>query len=168
MAYVDHFKLADDFVAHLDSALAAVTDPFLRSRYIGFVAVSAVTVYELAIKEIFAGFGDQKHKVLGTFTRQYFDRLNGRIGRDRLEDTYLPLFGEKYLKKFKTKLERIELATLKTDGVSIKASYANLLTWRHTFAHVGSIPATATYDEVKKAYQYGRRLIDCLADAMRR
>lgn len=168
MAYVDHFKLADDFVAHLDGALAAVTDPFLRSRYIGFVAISAATVYELAIKEIFAGFSEQKHKVLGTFVRRYFDRLNGQIGRDRLEGMYLPLFGEKYVKKFKSKLEKLEIATLRTDGVSIKASYANLLTWRHAFAHVGTIPATATYDEVKKAYLYGRRVIDCLDDAMRR
>jgi len=70
--------------------------------------------------------------------------------------------------EFKSKLESVELVILKADGISIKASYSNLLTWRNSFAHVGMIPSTATYDEVKKSYLYGRRLIDCLADTMKR
>ena len=168
MAYSDHFKLADDFIAHLDTALMGVADAFLVSRYVGFVAVSAATVYELAIKEIFATFSEVKHKVLGNFVRGYLEGLNGQIGRKRIEERYLPLFGEKYVKRFKTKLERAELATLRSDGVSIKASYSNLLTLRHSFAHEGKIPTTMTYAEVKRSYLYGRRLIDCLAETMKR
>ena len=53
MAYQDHFKLADDMISHLDSVVGGITDSFVTSRYVGFVAVAAVTVYELAIKEIF-------------------------------------------------------------------------------------------------------------------
>ena len=105
MPYKDRFQLADDYVAHLDAALFGIADPFIKSRYIGFLAVSAVTVYELAIKDIFFEFADRKHKVLGNFTREYFDRLNGQIGKDRIESNYLKKFGEKYAKRFKQKLE---------------------------------------------------------------
>ncbi len=48
MAYHDHFKLADDMISHLDSVIGGITDSFVTSRYVGFVAVAAVTVYELA------------------------------------------------------------------------------------------------------------------------
>jgi hypothetical protein len=77
--YADHFRLADDLIAHLTPAVVGIADPFIASRYSGFVAVAAVTVYELAVKEILCTFGESKHAVLGNFTRKYFDRINGRI-----------------------------------------------------------------------------------------
>ncbi len=53
MSYDDHFKLADDMIDHLNTVIDSISDPFIKSRYTGFVAVASVTVYELAIKEIF-------------------------------------------------------------------------------------------------------------------
>ena len=53
MAYTSHFVIADDMINHLNSIVGGTTDPFMSSRYVGFVSVSAVTVYELALKEIF-------------------------------------------------------------------------------------------------------------------
>ena len=70
MAYTDHFQLADDVISHLNTVIGGISDPFIASRYVGFVAVASVTVYELAIKEIFIDFGERKHKVLGEFTRR--------------------------------------------------------------------------------------------------
>ena len=106
--YQHHFKLADDYIHHLDSALANVTDPFIRSRYVGFTALSAATVFELAVKDIFCEFAVKKHKVLGNFASVYFRRLNGQIGRTRIEKTYLEFFGEKYVKRFRLNLEKAE------------------------------------------------------------
>lgn len=168
MSYSDHFKLADDFIDHLDTSIGGISDPFIRSRYVGFVAVSAATVYELAVKDIFTNFSSKKHKVLGNFVQKYFDGLNGQIGRDRIERKYLPLFGEKYANRFRAKLEKLELSSLMTDKISIKSSYSNLLTWRNTFAHEGDIPTNATYEEVKRSYQHGCKLIHCLAETMNR
>lgn len=168
MAYSDYFKNADDFIIHLDTSIGAITDPFIRSRYVGFIAVSAVTVYELAIKEIFHSFGLKKHKILGNFVHKYFESLNGQISRDRIEKKYLPFFGEKYVTKFRGKLDELELEELRVNGVSVKSSYGNLITWRNTFAHEGNIPGSATYEEVKKSYKYGCKLVDCLADTMSR
>lgn len=166
MTYTRHFQLADDYLVHVDAALIGIADPFVRSRYVGFTAISAVTVYELAIKEIFMGFGAKKHKVLGTFVQRHFDRINGQIGRDRIVGTYLPLFGDKYVDRFKRHLESTELRCLRTDSVSVKESYANLLTWRNAFAHEGVIPSSATYEEVKRSYLFGKKLIECLAATM--
>jgi hypothetical protein len=44
MSHGDHFKLTDDLVAHLNPVVGALIDPFLASRYTGFVSVAAVTV----------------------------------------------------------------------------------------------------------------------------
>ena len=168
MSYADHFRLADDFIVHLDASIGGIADQFIRSRYVGFVAISAATVYELAVKEIFLSFAAKKHKVLGNFAQGYFDRISGQIGMKRIVEIYLPLFGEKYADRFIKNLDVVELSSLKSDNVSVKSSYSNLLTWRHSFAHEGMISGNATYDEVKKSYQYGCRLIHCLDKSMRR
>jgi hypothetical protein len=49
-----------------------MSDAFITSRYVGFVAVAGTTAYELAIKEIFLEFSERKHKVLGNFAARHF------------------------------------------------------------------------------------------------
>jgi RiboL-PSP-HEPN len=168
MAYTDHFKIADDLVAHLDSVVGAIVDPFLVSRYTGFVAVAAVTVYELAVKEILCTFGDKKHVVLGNFTRAYFDQINGRIKYRILHERYVASFGDKYVRRFRRAVEKLEKEILLTKRKSMLTSYDNIITWRHQFAHEGQLPTNATYREAVDAYQTGKAVIDCLASSMRR
>lgn len=168
MAYDDHFRLADDYITHLDLVIGAIADPFIKSRYSGFLAVSAVTVYELALKNIFRDFAARKHNVLANFTNLYFARINGRIKIDVIKDDYVKRFGDKYVKRFSKKLEARERQILRTDGASVRSSYGNIITWRNGFAHEGMVPTTATYDEVKKAYGLGKHVIHCLAETMTR
>ena len=168
MPYSDHFKLTDDLIQHLDPILAGLNDPFIESRYTGFLAVSSVTVLELAMQTIFCEFAAAKHKVFGNFCDEYFDRINGRIGLDLVKKDYLAKFGSKYLLRFTRSLDKLERQHLLSAGSSIKASYGNLLTWRHGFAHEGIIPANATYPEVKRAYGCGKDVMNCLATCMRR
>lgn len=168
MAYTDNFKLADDVITHLDTVIGGISDPFLSSRYVGFVAIASVTVYELAIKEIFIDFGQRKHKLLGEFTRRNFDRINGRIKTSVIKDEYIICFGDKYVQKFKKKLDEAEKISLRKLGVSILTSYGNVITWRNQFAHEGQVPSTVTYDEIKTSYQAGKEVIKCLAETMKR
>jgi hypothetical protein len=168
MAYQDHFKLADEMIVHLNTVVGGIVDPFIASRYIGFVAIAAVTVYELAIKEIFIEFGEKKHKVLGVFTRSHFDRINGRIKTQIIRDEYINRFGPNYVKRFKKKLDEAETSNLRTRGISVISSYANIITWRNDFAHGGKIPSTVTYTEVIQSYEAGKEIIRCLAETMRR
>ncbi|MGD1858814.1 MAG: HEPN domain-containing protein [Leptolyngbyaceae cyanobacterium] len=168
MAYDDHFKLTDDMINHLDTVISGISDPFISSRYIGFVSVSAVTVYELAVKEIFCTFANRKHKVLGDFALSYFDRINGRVKLKIIRNEYISRFGTKYVDKFKRKIDRAEQKFLRTSHVSIKNSYNNVIEWRNQFAHEGQIPSTVTYSEVIKSYKAGKEVIHCLPETMRR
>jgi len=154
-------------ISHLDTVIGGISDAFISSRYVGFVAIAAVTVYELAIKEIFCDFGTQKHKVLGTFTQAYFDRINGRIKIKIVRNDYISRFGKKYVTRFNKKLEDTERQFLKIQRVSVKSSYNNIIEWRNQFAHEGVVPSVATYIEVTKAYEYGKEVIKCLAETMR-
>ena len=167
MAYTDHYRLADDVISHLDTTISTLADPFLISRYVGFVSVVAVTVYELAIKDIFIEFAEKKHKVLGEVTRKNFDRINGRIKTNVIRDEYVSSFGDKYVQRFKKKLDAAERDSLRSSGISILSSYGNLVTWRNQFAHEGQLPSTATYSETTKAYKTGKEVIKCLAESMR-
>lgn len=167
MPYASHFQLADDIITHLDTVVGGIADPFVQSRYIGFVAISSATVYELAIKDIFCDFSQKKHKILGTFVSSYFDRINGRIKTKILKKDYIPRFGDKYLKRFQKKLDEKEKEYLRTQGISILSAYNNVIEWRNQFAHEGKVPNTVTYTEITRAYRNGKVVIDCLAETMR-
>lgn len=168
MAYADNFRHADDLVAHLNGIVPTIPDPLLQAKYIGFVSVAAVTVYELAIKEIFITFAAKKHQVLGNFTEAYFERINGRIRIQAIRDEYITKFGAKYKKQFQQKIDKRARDFLKVKRRDICSSYSNLVTWRNNFAHEGKLNATATYAEVIQAYEDGKEVIHCLAEAMRR
>ena len=166
MSYQNHFVIADNMITHLSSIINARTDPFISSRYIGFVSVSAVTVYELALKEIFIDFAQKKHNVFGTYAKTHFDRINGRIKYQSIKDDYIKKFGNKYLKRYKKKMSLIEKDYLLNHHKSIITSYNNLITWRNDFAHEGNVPNTVTFNEVVESYRLGKELIKCVADTM--
>jgi hypothetical protein len=168
MIYSDHFQLADQYLDHIDSVINNIDDSFIQSRYTGFLAISAITVYELAIKAIFLEFAQKKHTVLANFTEAFFEKLNGQIKAPDLKDKYARKFGEKYQKRLTRKLKEKEKEILRKDKISILTCYGNLITWRNGFAHGGLLPSTATYAEVKKSYTYGKLVIECLAETMRR
>lgn len=168
MPYKSHFTIADDMINHLSSVVGNITDPFISSRYVGFVAVSAVTVYELALKQIFIEFALKKNQVFGTYTKSHFDRINGRIKHNQIRDDYVIKFGNKYLTRYNKKIDEIEKHFLTTHRKSVKSSYNNLITWRNEFAHDGIIPSTVTFNEVVSSYHLGKELIKCVYESMKR
>ena len=165
-SYESRFSLVDEYVSHLDAALLAIDDPYVASRYVGSVAVSAYTVYELAIRDIFVSFCQKKHAVFGTFAESYFARINGRISSGDIVSRHITKFGEKYVNRFRRRRDEAERQFLKSHGVSVLSSYGNVITWRNQFAHEGTIPSTATFEEVKKSYDFGKHLVHCLAKTM--
>ena len=162
MSFEDRFSLADDYLEHTDQVMDGVHDDFIKTRYLGFIAISAVTAYELAIKDIIFCFCDHKHRALGELARSRFDRLNGQIKLKDLRSNCVKCFGEKYLKRFDKQLELVESDALKKRRGSAKSSYGNLITWRHNFVHKGEWPATATYRDLRGAYSHGKEVIRCL------
>lgn len=163
-----HFNLADLYITHLQANTAVMFDPFIASRHVGFVAVSAVTVYELAIKEILISFGWSKHKVLGCFAEARFERINGRVSYKSICDEYVKLFGDRYLSRFKRRMLAIDKAAIKAKRGSVINAYNNVVIWRNEFAHGGHVPAYVTLEEVIDGYEDGKEVIRCLAGCMTR
>lgn len=166
MSYVDRFALVEDYLEHLDPMMAGIADPFVQGRYIGFIATSAVTAYELAIKDIFYDFADKKHLVLGNLTRARFFRLNGKIKLDDLKREHVKSFGERYLERFKKNLDKADYEYVRAHGSSPKTAYNNVITWRHTFVHEGRSPNTTNYAEIKRNYLAGKEVVHCLYRSM--
>ena len=166
MTYLTQFKHADDVIAHLNIVMPTITDPLLKVKYTGFATVVAVTVYELAIKDIFIEFSKKKHKVLGNFTESYFERINGRIKTKVIQEDYLPKFGAKYVDRFKKKLKETAKSHFRVHKRDMLSAYANLILWRNDFAHEGKLNTTTTYAEVAQSYEDGKEVIRCLSEAM--
>ena len=166
MPYTDRFALVEDYLAHVDPMMAALADPFVEARYTGFIATSAVTAYELAIKDIFYAFADKKHVVLGDVTRARFFRLNGKIKLDDLKKYHVKMFGEKYLTRFTKNLKNTENNYIITHNRSPKTAYNNVITWRNQFVHEGTLPNTTNYAEIKDQYHAGKEVVHCLFKSM--
>ena len=74
----------DALIANLTPYLSTITDAAVLASYAGFLSVSSVTVFELAIKDIFENFATKKNIVFGHFVEKHLSRLNGRIKLDDL------------------------------------------------------------------------------------
>jgi hypothetical protein len=166
MTYTERFVLVEDYLAHVDPMMAGIADPFVEARYTGFIATSAVTAYELAIKDIFYAFADKKHVVLGDVTRARFFRLNGKIKLDDLKKEHVRMFGVKYFNRFTKNLEKTENQYVIAHNKSPKAAYNNVITWRHQFVHEGTLPNTTNYAEIKEQYNAGKEVVHCLFRSM--
>lgn len=166
MNYSDRFIATDNLITHLSSIITTITDPQIQASYAGFLSVSAITVYELAIKDIFSEFGKKKNTVFGEFVENYFSKINGRIRIDDLKGDHIKRFGEKYFARFKKMVQKTETSYMQLNHVSITTSYSNLVTCRHDFVHKGA--PTLTINEVMDSYKYGKEVIHCLFNTMKR
>jgi len=166
MPYTDRFIATDNLIGHLNTFVGTIADPIIQANYAGFLSVSSITVYELAIKDIFNEFAIQKHKVFGTFSTSHFSKINGRINISDLKGVHIKLFGEKYLTNFKKKLEDKENTHVRASRISIITDYGNLIMCRHEYVHKGA--PTLTINEVIDCYKNGKEVIHCLNDAMKR
>jgi hypothetical protein len=166
MSYNNRFLATDDLITHLTSIVTTITDTAIKANYAGFLSVSAVTVYELAIKDIFIEFASNKNKVFGYFIDRYFSRINGKITICDLKDKYIKHFGQKYFDNFEAKLKKRETIIFNTTHKELRTSYSNLILCRHEYVHRGT--PTLTFEEVLDNYNIGKNVVHSLYDAMKR
>jgi hypothetical protein len=79
MAYSDRFTEIDILVTNLTPFVNSINDSSIKAKYAGFLSVGAVTVYELAIKDIFIEFSHKKHSVFGGYVEKHLGKINGKI-----------------------------------------------------------------------------------------
>lgn len=166
MSYINKFVYTDKIVEHLKTVVGAIRDPEILISYSGFLSVSAITVYELAIKDIFFDFAHNQNKVFGIFVENHFERINGKIKIDHIVGDHTIKFGQKYRDRFKNLLNQREEVLLKVKHISMKSEYDNLIQCRHHFVHKG-VP-TLTINEVINAYEIGKEVIHCLNESLKR
>lgn len=166
MAYQDRFIATDNLIAQLSPIVTGITDTAIKSNYAGFLSVSAVTVYELAIKDIFTEFATKKNIVFGNFIEKHFASINGRIKLDDLKGQHIKPFGTKYLDKFEKRLVQRERVVFTSTRKNVRSDYSNLIICRHKYVHAGS--PTLTFQEVLDNYQTGKEIIHSLYEAMQR
>jgi hypothetical protein len=102
---IPNYSQSDLILSHLDSYVSGISDDFIKSRYTGFVAVTAVTSYETNIRTKIFDFCRKKHGVFGTFSEAHFEKTNAKVKLDHLRNEYLRKFGAKYLNRFNKKLD---------------------------------------------------------------
>lgn len=164
MPYTDRFTATDDLIRHLATVIPSITDAQLQANYAGFLAVSAVTVFELAVKDIFNDFSARKDTAFGNFTSSHFSRLNGRIKLDDLRKDHIKAFGQTYLDDFKRISDLREAVVMRASRISMKGAYNDLITCRHQYVHEGNM--TLTFTEVQTYFGHGKTLLECLDLAM--
>lgn len=166
MSYLDRFVATDNLIAHLSPIVSAIADASIKANYAGFISVNAVTVYELAIKDLFCDFARKKNPVFCVFVEKHFKRINGKVGIDDLKGQHIVLFGDKYLKKFETKLKNREQIVFVRDRKNVRTNYSNLILCRHKYVHGGT--PTLSFEEVIDYYNTGKEIIYSIEEAMKR
>ena len=160
------FSQSDLALAHLDTYVSGISDPFIVSRYTGYVAVTAVTAFEINIREKIFEFCRKKHNVFGNFADAYFAKTNAKVKTRQLQDDYLNKFGLRYVNRYKRKMEDLEQVHLRDYRKSLKGSYNNLVQWRHDFVHDGKLPDYATYADACDAYVHGKKVIEAFFETL--
>lgn len=167
MNYQNRFLPVDLLIAQLvPLSSPSGVDPLVLSSMAGIVAVEAVTAYELAIKDIFQDFAQRKHMVFGNFVKSTYNRLNGRIKYQEIKDNMVKSYGDKYLRRFVSKIQSKNNLILATEHVDLIQTYDSLVLGRHAFVHSGNL--TMTLPEAIHYYTIGKQVIMVLDETMKR
>lgn len=164
--YAGHLKRAEDLTANV-LKYAPPPGPqgdAFRADLAGLLAIAYVAAFENCVKAIFVSFGAATHPILGAVTEHHFDKLSSKIHWDYLGDGYAGQFGPSYKAEYLKCLSVEEAAVFAASQVSMKGAYANILTWRHKFAHEGVM--LTTLEEVTAAYPSAKQVIRALDCAM--
>jgi hypothetical protein len=164
-AYAPHLKRAEDLTANV-LKFAPPPGPegdAFRADLAGLLAISYVAAFENCVKAIFVAFGTSTHPVLGTVTQYHFDKLSSKVHYDLISKKILQ-FGQDYKVAYNDFLNTQEEIILASSQVSMKSTYANILTWRHKFAHEGIM--LTTLEEITAAYPTAKCVIEALDRAM--
>ena len=162
MAYTDRFAAVDELISNLSPIISGLSAE-VQSKFVGFLAVNAITAYELAIREIIEDYATSKHCDFGEYVRCVFSRINGRISIGDIKGE-LKKFGGNYKDNFETNINSKESTILTTTGNSLFTCYDNLLTCRHRYVHASVI--TLTIQECIDYYQIGKNVIEALHETL--
>lgn len=162
MAYTDKFKPADDLFSTFSSSINNFNDD-LKSKITGFLTVSAVTCYELAVKDILIDFATSRHVEFGNFMMNHLKRINGNIKIKDLKDL-INNFGDHYKSDYEDQLKSCEQLLPPPQRFSMRDNYNSLILCRHSFVHANNV--TLSFQECRDYYAIGKNIIKALSQTL--
>lgn len=127
-----------------------------RADLAGLLVVSIAASYENCVKETLVTFANSHHVAFGNYAAENYKRLNSRINISDLHK-YTKTFDGSISSKFKAILSDRKDKINSRIGKNIESSYAQILDWRHDFAHAGI--RNTTVEEAIKTHRLAKRVL---------
>ena len=154
------FKQADLLIQKLDSLVAlGHIDPFIKSNFVGLIAVTCVTSFEIRLRTILCEFSKNQHTLFGCYVENSLKKINGKITIGDIKGLHLNKFGSEYIKKFDQELNILKANASATKAPDPCLYYDSLINARHNFVHQNKMP---DYDEMKSFYLLGIEIMNVL------
>lgn len=134
-----------------------------RADLAGLLVVLIAATYESCVKESIGTFASSCHKSFGEYADRSYSKISSRISISDLYK-YVRLFDSAAHTRFKLTLKSRQNQFESKFGVSIKDSYAQMLSWRHDFAHGGV--RNTTVEEAFETHQRAKHVLYCFEEAL--
>lgn len=133
-----------------------------RADLAGLLVVSMAASYESCVKETLITYATRQHSAFGTFATNNYKKLNSRISISNLH-SYTKTFDGQVSLKFKEILSDRKKKIDARIGKDIEASYSQILSWRHDFAHAGI--RNTTIEEAAVTHHLAKRVLYAFDEA---
>jgi hypothetical protein len=127
-----------------------------RADLAGLLVVSMAASYESCVKETLVTYATGHHVAFGNFATNNYSKLNSRISLSDLYG-YAKTFDSGVHGRFGQLLDRRKKVIDNRLGKSIVASYRQILSWRHDFAHAGI--RNTTIEEAMVTHRLAKRVL---------
>ena len=162
-----HFSKIDALIIEIDSLVPSVSYRSIQFRadLAGLLVVAMAATYETCVKEVLYEYANRQHIAFGAFALRNYEKLNSRVQVRDLKK-YCETFDPAICARFKTRLASKKQMLLDRAGKNIEASYEQILSWRHDFAHAGI--RQTTIEEAAATHRIGKRVLYVFDDAFNR
>lgn len=147
-----------------DEVVGKATDPWVKSRFAGLIAVAATTEFELSVKATFISFCRTTNPLFGDFVQNKFKNLRGRIKVDGIKDEFLRHLGPEYSRCFQASLDVIVRNAKDRNDPDPVENYNILIENRHLFVHQGDL--ILSLENVCDYYRNGLLVMEALRDSL--
>lgn len=153
-----HFKRIDQLVGEMQQFVpdGAPGVAEFRADLAGLLVVSIAAAYESCVKDTLVTFAGGHHAAFGNYTLKNYQKLNSRISISDLH-RYAAIFDDAVGDRFKKILSRRKERIDSRIGKNIEASYSQILSWRHAFAHAGL--RNTTIEEAVSTHILAKRVL---------
>lgn len=147
-----------------DKVVGNATDPWVKSRFAGLIAVAATTEFELSVKDTFVSFCRTTNPLFGDFVQNKFKNLRGRIKVDGIKDELLKHLGPEYCRTFQASLDELVRVAKERNDPDPVENYNTLIENRHGFVHKGDL--ILSLENVCDYYRNGLLVMEALRDSL--